>query len=60
MNYITTAEAAQVLGLDVRRVARICQLGHIEGAQKWGRDWMIPTPIKRRPVKRAGRRKAAV
>ncbi len=58
MDYITTAEAAQVLGLDVKRIARLCKSGAIEGARKFGRDWMIPTPIKRKPVKRAGRRKS--
>jgi len=58
MNYITTAEAGRLLGLNVRRISKLCKAGDIQGAQKFGRDWMIPYPPVRKPVKRAGRPKA--
>ena len=44
---ITTAGAAEELGLEVSHVRRLCIAGRIQGARKWGRDWMIPSPVVR-------------
>ena len=42
MEYIKVAEAAEKFGLSVHRVQELCKLGKIEGAVRFGRDWMIP------------------
>lgn len=38
----TTVEAAEHWGLTPVRVRQLCQAGRIPGAQKVGRDWIIP------------------
>lgn len=39
---MTTGEAALVLKVDKRHVSRLCKEGELRGAQKIGRDWLIP------------------
>jgi len=39
---ITVKEAAEKWGTSVRNVQDLCKRGRIEGAQRIGRDWMIP------------------
>lgn len=42
MNYITVKEAAARWGVGVRRVQVLCNENRINGAYRFGRDWMIP------------------
>lgn len=39
---LTTAEAATLRGLSVRRIRQLCQRGDLRDAVKRGRDWDIP------------------
>ena len=42
MNYITIKETAKKWGVTDRQVQLLCKKGAVEGAQKFGRSWMIP------------------
>ena len=42
MEYIRASEAAERWGISVHRVQELCKNGKIEGAVRFGRDWMIP------------------
>jgi len=42
LRYLTIIEAAEALGLTVRRVQQMCKNGKIDGASKEGRNWVIP------------------
>jgi len=42
MEYLKIDEIAKKWGLGVRRVQLLCAGGKIEGAVRFGRDWMIP------------------
>ncbi|MBQ9783884.1 MAG: hypothetical protein IJW29_00080 [Clostridia bacterium] len=60
MDYIRIEEQAAEWGISVRRVQTLCASGKIEGAVRFGRDWMIPKGA-RRPIDgrtRAGRAEA--
>ena len=49
---ITAKQAAIILRLKPGTVRLLCLRGQIEGAEKIGRDWIIPSPpnyIKRLP-----------
>jgi len=46
---ITTAQAAKILGITRTRVLQLCRAGRIEGAEKVGRDWLIPARFRRLP-----------
>lgn len=39
---LTTAQAAARLGLSRSQVAHLASQGRLRGAQKAGRDWLIP------------------
>lgn len=56
MTYWKVSEAAEKWNMSRRRVQDLCRLNKIPGAQRWGRDWMIPADAKRPPD---GRSKAA-
>ncbi len=45
MEYITSTEIAEIMGVTPRRVQQMCKNGEIEGAVKKGRSWMIPCNI---------------
>lgn len=47
MQYITAQQAAEKWGITVRRVQDLCRGHAIDGAQRWGRDWMIPADSPR-------------
>lgn len=47
MEYIKIDEAAKKWGISVRRVQTLCRDGRIEGAVRFGRDWMIPRHAER-------------
>ena len=42
IRYISTKEAAGIMGLSTRRVVGLCNAGKLEGALRKGRDWMVP------------------
>jgi len=42
MDVMTTTQAAQFLGVSVRRVRQLIECEKLS-AQKYGRDWLIPT-----------------
>lgn len=46
MEYMTCMEAADQMGLSVRRVQQMCKSGEIHGAVRMGRSWMIPREQK--------------
>ena len=39
---MTTSEAAELWGITSRRVQVLCEKGHVKGAVKMGRTWIIP------------------
>ncbi len=47
MQYISAKEAAEKWGLTIRRVQDLCKNQAIDGAVRWGRDWMIPKDANR-------------
>ena len=47
MQYITAKQAAENWNLTVRRVQDLCRSNLIDGAVRWGRDWMIPADAHR-------------
>ncbi len=55
MDYLKIGDIARKWGVSTRRVQTLCAAGKIEGAVRFGRDWMIPKSAKR-PVD--GRTKA--
>jgi hypothetical protein len=42
MEYIKVSEAAERWRISAHRVQELCKMGKIEGAVRFGRDWMIP------------------
>lgn len=56
MGKITAQEIAEKWGVSPRYVQALCQKGRIPGAERKGRDWMIPGDAQRPPD---GRSKAA-
>ena len=55
MDYLKIDEVSKKWGVSARRVQSLCAAGKIEGAMRFGRDWMIPKNAPR-PVD--GRTKA--
>ena len=47
MQYITAKQAAEKWEITVRRVQDLCRSNSINGAVRWGRDWMIPADAHR-------------
>ena len=43
MEFITIKQAAEKWDLTPRRVQMLCKKGKINGAQKWGNTWQIPS-----------------
>ncbi len=41
-DYININDASKKWGLSSRQVQHLCSIGSVEGAVKFGRDWMIP------------------
>ncbi len=42
---LTTAQAGEIMEVDASRVRQLAGEGLIPGAEKHGRDWMIPRPF---------------
>jgi hypothetical protein len=55
--FFSVPTAAAQLGVSERRLRILCAAGRVQGAQKIGRDWLIPSPpvviaaSRRRPGK---------
>lgn len=49
MKYLTTKEAAQRWGITPRRVQDMCKNGAVAGAERHGREWLIPV-LSSKPV----------
>ena len=47
MRFLSTTQAGERLGLSARRVAILCEQGRIPGAQKAGRNWIIPEDVEK-------------
>lgn len=47
MDYISTQQAAEKWGVSIRWVQVYLKRGRIEGAVRFGRDWMIPKEAKK-------------
>jgi excisionase family DNA binding protein len=54
--YVTTEEAATLIGKGINMISKLCQSGRLPGAEKLGNSWLIPrasvegyTPMKRGP-----------
>lgn len=57
--YLKVSEAAEKWNMSKRRIQDLCRLNLIPGAQRWGRDWMIPSDAVRPPDGRSKAGKAA-
>lgn len=42
MRYLTTTQIAEIWGISARRAAILCENGRVPGAQRAGRNWIIP------------------
>jgi hypothetical protein len=42
MDYISTAQAAELWGVSERRVQKLCDEGRVDGAMRFSRVWAIP------------------
>lgn len=47
MDYLKINDIAALWGVSPRRVQTLCAAGRIEGAVRFGRDWMIPRDARR-------------
>lgn len=47
MKYISTTQAAVKWGISTRRAAILCAKNRITGAQRAGRNWIIPDDAKK-------------
>lgn len=47
MEYMTIQEAASKWGISSRRIQVLCAEGRLEGAQKFGRQWAIPSDCEK-------------
>ena len=46
IDYVDTKKAAEELGVNASRVRQLLAESRIAGAQKVGRDWIIPSPVE--------------
>lgn len=47
MEYINIEEASKRWGLSIRRIQDLCKLGKVQGAKKFGANWMVPSDAQR-------------
>lgn len=45
--YLSIKQVAEMWNLNPRTVRNMCANGRINGAVKFGRDWMIPKDVKK-------------
>lgn len=58
MDYLTSAEYAELWGISQRRVAIYCKEGRLSGAVLKGHVWMIPSGINKPEDPRREKKKA--
>lgn len=60
--FYTTVTLAKKLGVSISRIQLLCRTGRIAGAQRQGRDWVIPSDyvIKPSRAKTGGKRFAKI
>ena len=58
-NYVTTTEAAEIMGKGSNLVAKLCQAGRLPGAEKLANTWLIPrdSVLNYQPSKRGAKTK---
>ena len=42
MDYMTIAEASEKWAISARRIQTLCASGRIDGAERLGRNWIVP------------------
>jgi len=47
MEYMTIQEASEKWGITARRIQVLCADGRLPGAQKFGRQWAIPSNLSK-------------
>ena len=47
IDFISVREVASKWEISERRVQRLCEDGRIEGIERFGRSWMIPTDAEK-------------
>ena len=47
MDYLTIRQTSEKWGICVRRIQTLCAEGRIEGAQRIGYQWIIPTDAEK-------------
>jgi len=57
MEWLTTTDVANEWGISSRQVQMLCDAGRIEGVQRFGRMWMIPSSAPRPDDGRKNRRR---
>ncbi len=57
MDYLTAAEKSKEWNVSSRMVAYYCETGRIEGAEKKGKTWFIPSHARKTAGKRYSRKK---
>ena len=57
--YMTVAQAAETWGISQPRIRQWLADGRIKGAQKVGRDWLIPASAERPKAAKPGQLQAA-
>ena len=43
--FVTAQRAAAECGVSLSRIRQLLQQGRVEGARKFGRQWLVPTPV---------------
>ena len=43
--FVTAQRAAAECGVSLTRIRQLLQQGRVEGARKFGRQWLVPTPV---------------
>jgi hypothetical protein len=52
MEWMNVQKAAKKLGFSAVYLRKLARMGRVQGAQKLGRDWLIPSPPRVLPSER--------
>jgi hypothetical protein len=52
MEYLSSKQMAEKWDTHIRIVQRLCNLGRVEGAKRFGQNWMIPSNAEKPADKR--------
>lgn len=55
MDYISTQEASEKWGISTTRITILAREGRIPGAQRFGKNWLIPVDAVKPPERKGGR-----